>query len=29
MATPETELHLDGALFIDVAWVPAAAGGTR
>jgi betaine-aldehyde dehydrogenase len=29
MPTPDTSLHLDGALFIDGAWRAAASGDTR
>jgi betaine-aldehyde dehydrogenase len=29
MPTPDTSLHLDGALFIDGAWRPSASGDTR
>src|SRR3954454_2650995 len=29
MSTPDTSMHLDGALFIGGAWRPAASGDTR
>jgi betaine-aldehyde dehydrogenase len=29
MSTPDTELHVDGALFIDGSWVPSVAAGVR